>query len=212
MLSGMLRVLVVGLVLLVAVMWMLPRNLSNVQTAVATVLPEPQALPEFELTDQHGAAFRNDDLEDKFTLLFFGFTNCPDVCPLTLKTLADARAEMLKRGAEHAPQVVFVSVDPDRDSAERIARYLGNFDAAFRGATGPDHALAPLLAKLGVAVEKHVHGGESYNVVHNSTVYLIGPDAKWLAVSSAPHDAATLAEDYAKIRRRYAAANRTPAA
>jgi protein SCO1/2 len=191
---------------------MLPRNLANVQTAVATVLPEPQALPEFELTDHNGAAFRNEDLEGKFSLLFFGFTNCPDVCPLTLNTLADARAEMLKRGSEHAPQIVFVSVDPDRDSAERIARYVGNFDAELRGATGPDDALAPLLAKLGVTVEKHEHGGESYNVVHNSTIYFVGPDAKWLAVSSAPHDPVTLADDYAKIRRRYAAAHRTPAA
>jgi protein SCO1 len=212
MLSGMLRVLIVGLVLLVAVMWLVPRNFANVQTAVATVLPDPKPLPDFELTDQHGRAFRNEDLEGKFSLLFFGFTNCPDVCPLTLKTLADARAEMLKRGVEHAPQIVFISVDPERDDAERIARYLGNFDSEFRGATGEDGALAPLLATLGVTVEKHVHGGASYNVVHNSTIYVVGPDATWLAVSSAPHDPATLAEDYAKIRRRYAAVERTPAA
>jgi protein SCO1/2 len=212
MLSGMLRVLIIGLVLLVAIIWMLPRNLANVQTAVATVLPEPQALPEFALTDHNGAAFGNADLEGKFTLLFFGFTNCPDICPLTLKTLADARAEMLKRGADHAPQIVFVSVDPERDSAERIARYLGNFEAELRGATGPEHALAPLVAKLGVTVEKHVHAGESYNVVHNSTIYVVGPDAKWLAISSAPHDPVTLADDYAKIRRRYAAAHPSPTA
>ena len=110
------------------------------------------------------------------------------------------------------PQVVFVSVDPSRDTPEKIAAYLQNFDGAFVGLTAADARLAPLLKTLGVTVQKHQHGGENYTVVHNSTVYVIGPDAELIAVSSGPHEAATIAADYLKIRQRYQAAHRTPSA
>jgi protein SCO1/2 len=204
--------LIIGLVLLVAAMFVLPRGERLAPTAVATVLPRAVALPQVELIDHNGRRFSLDELRGRFTLLFFGFTNCPDVCPLTLKVLADTRAEILRRAPTVDPAVVFVSVDPSRDTPQRIASYLQSFDAAFIGATGSDETLAPLLKTLGVTVEKHVHAGENYNVVHNSTVYVLGPQAEWIALSSAPHDAATIAADYLKIRRGYAAANRTPSA
>jgi protein SCO1/2 len=203
MLSGMLRVLIVGLVLLVAVMLARPRPGAAVESA--TVFPEGLPVPQIALTDQAGREFTLEDFRGRFTWLFFGFTNCPDICPLTLQVLADARAQVVARNAALDPQVVFVSVDPSRDSPERIAAYLRSFDPDFRGVTAPDAALAPLLAKLGVTVEQHAHGADSYNVVHNPHVYLIGPDATWIAVSSTPHVAATLASDYVKIRRRYRA-------
>jgi protein SCO1/2 len=208
----MLRILVIALVLLVAVMFWLPRPGRLAPTEVATVLPNTLALPELALVDQAGREFDLTDLRGGFRLMFFGFTNCPDICPLTLQVLADARAEIEKRDAKLTPKVVFVSVDPNRDSPQRIASYLSNFDPEFTGVTGSEPALAPLLKVLGVTVEKHAHAGESYNVVHNSTVYFIGPQAELVAVSGAPHDAATIAADYAKIQRRYAATHRTPSA
>ncbi len=201
MLSGILRVLIVGLLLLVAAMLWLPRPGAPVETA--TVFPEGLPVPDFALTDTAGARFGLEDFRGRYTWVFFGFTNCPDVCPITLKILADARADVVARNPALDPEVVFVSVDPQRDSPERIRAYLNGFDPEFRGVTGADAALEPLLTKLGVAVEKHAHGGDSYNVVHNPHVYLIGPDATWIAVSGTPHVAATLASDYIKIRRRY---------
>jgi len=201
MLSGILRVLIVGLLLLVVAMLWLPRPSAPVEAA--TVFPEGLPVPDFALTDERGTPFTLEDLRGRYTWLFFGFTNCPDVCPLTLKILADARADVVARNAALDPAVVFVSVDPQRDTPERIGAYLDGFDSEFRGITGADAALEPLLTKLGVTVEKHAHGGENYNVVHNPHVYLIGPDATWIAVSSTPHVAATLATDYIKIRRRY---------
>ena len=206
----MLRILVVGLVLLVAVMLSLPRPGKIAPTEVATVLPDTLPLPQFDLVDHTGRRFDLDDLRGRFSLLFFGFTNCPDICPLTLQLLANARTEMAERNPKLTPGVVFVSVDPSRDSPERIASYLRKFDPQFIGVTGSDQALSPLLKALGVTVEKHEHGGEHYNVVHNSTVYVIGPQAEWIALSSAPHDATTIAADYAKIQRRYEATHRTP--
>jgi protein SCO1/2 len=209
MIGGLLRVLVVALVVLVAAMFLLPRG-NRSPLAAATWLPETLALPAVELLDDSGQGADLDVFRGKFSLLFFGFTNCPDVCPLTLKVLADTRAELVKRAPRAVPQVVFVSVDPDRDTPERIAAYLRNFDPEFRGMTGPDERLAPLVKALGVTVEKHQHGGEQYTVVHNSTVYFIGPAAELVAVASGPHDSTTLVADYLKIRQRYRSAHRTP--
>jgi len=205
----MLRILVVGLVVLVAVMFMMPHAPSP--PSAATVLAEPRALPSVELVDAHGSRLDLDAFRGRFTLLYFGFTQCPDVCPLTLKVLADARAKLNERAPQSVPQVVFVSVDPERDTPAAIAEYLGHFDASFVGATAPDARLAPLVAALGVTVEKHSHGAGHYNVTHNDTVYVIGPEAELVAVASGPHDPATLASDYIKILQRYRASHRTAA-
>jgi protein SCO1/2 len=207
----MLRVLVVALVVLVAAMFLLPRPGSS-PPVTATLLSESLPLPDVELVDAAGQRADLATFRGRFTLLFFGFTNCPDICPLTLKVLADARAQVAERFPNAVPQVVFVSVDGSRDTPEKIAAYLQNFDAAFVGLTGEDVRLAPLLKTLGVTAQKHQHGGDNYTVVHNPTVYMIGPEAELIAVSSPPHDAATIAADYIKVRQRYQAAHRTPGA
>src|SRR5262252_8932115 len=160
MLGGMLRILVVGLVVLVATMFMVPRTPSP--PVAATVLSEPRPLPEVELVDTAGAPLGLAELRGRFTLLYFGFTRCPDVCPLTLKVLADARADLAARAPQVVPQIVFVSVDPTRDTAAAIAEYLGHFDRAFVGATAPAKSLAPLVTALGVTIEKHRHGDDDY--------------------------------------------------
>jgi protein SCO1 len=206
MLSGMLRVLVIALVLLVAAMLLMPRPVEPPRPENATVLPVPRPLPAFALRDASGEPFANADLAGRFSLVFFGFTNCPDVCPITLQVLAAAldRLEAASPGNPAAtPAVVFVSVDPYRDSPERIRGYVAGFDPSFTGVTASDEALAPLLTALGVTVEKHEHAGESYNVVHNGTVYFLGPRGDWIAVSSPPHDPATLAADFLKVRDWY---------
>jgi protein SCO1/2 len=165
------------------------------------MLPAPRELPGVTLVDSAGQPLELGDLRGNYTLLFFGFTNCPDVCPLTLQVLAAARAEIEQRAPELVPRVLFLSVDPHRDTPQRIAAYLGGFDPHFLGATASDTELAPLLDMLGVAVQKHEHGGEQYNMVHNGAIYFLGPDAKWIAVSTGPHEPTTLATDFLKIRQ-----------
>jgi protein SCO1/2 len=199
----MLRILVVALVLLVAIMFALPRPSARAPTENATVLPEPRALPDVTLVDAAGRPFDWSSLAGRHALVFFGFTNCPDVCPLTLEILARTRAALVERDPKHVPTVVFVSVDPSRDSPERIAAYLRGFDAEFVGLTGTEAALAPLTAALGVAVEKHAHDGEAYTVVHNSAGYFLDAEARWSAVSTPPLVPLTLAADFAKIRKRF---------
>jgi protein SCO1/2 len=202
----MLRVLVVGLVVLVAAIFIIPRaELGALQAA--TLLPQPRTLPDVALVDSQKHPLHLKDLEGQYTLLFFGFTNCPDVCPLTLKALADARAELARRAPRVVPpRVVFVSVDPQRDDFERIAAYVARFDASFIGARAPERVLEPLLAALGVTVEKHSHGEAQYNVMHSGAVYILNPKAEWIAVANGPHDPAVFATDYLKIRQRRPAA------
>jgi len=197
----MLRILVVGLVLLVGAMLLLPRGAPPVPApTVATALPEGRPLPDISLVDTSNDPFGVDDMRDRYSLLFFGFTNCPDICPLTLQVLAAAR-ERLSEGS--APQVVFVSVDPHRDTPERIRAYLDNFDPDFVGATGPDAALAPWIEALGVTVHKNEQDGERYNVTHNGTVYVINPDAELIGLfGGTSHEAETIATDFARLRAR----------
>jgi protein SCO1/2 len=199
----MLRVLVVALVLLVAVMFMLPRPSARALPENATLLPEPRVLPDVALVDETGRPFDWSSLEGRHALLFFGFTNCPDVCPLTLQLLARTRAALVERNPDIVPAIVFVSVDPKRDTPERIAAYLKGFDEEIVGVTAEEESLEPLLAALGVAVERHAHGGEEYTVVHNGAVYYLDADARWIAVSTPPLAPLTLAADFLKIRQRF---------
>jgi protein SCO1/2 len=202
MLAGMLRVLVVALVVLVAAVFLLPRPDRGAPPQTATLLPEPQVLADVRFVGTDGGEVKLHDLDGNFTLLFFGFTNCPDVCPLTLAMLAEARAEIVRRAPRFVPRVLFVSVDPDRDTPERIRAYLQRFDPEFEGVTATAAELTPLLAKLGVAVERHEHGGADYTVVHNSAIYVLDPAARWIAVSTGPHDPKVVAGDFLRIRQR----------
>lgn len=171
---------------------------------VATVLTPPLAIPDATLVDHAGRTFTMADLEGRFSLMFFGFTYCPDICPLTLQVLAGVRADIGALQPELVPDVVFVSVDSYRDTPERIRDYIGNFDTGFTGITGSDEALAPLLGALGVTVHKNERDGEYYNVIHNGTVYVIGPEAELIAVfTGSSHDADAIATDVVRIRRRY---------
>lgn len=209
----MLRVLVVALVLLVAAMFMLPHPRGMLQRPqAATLVADAATLPPFSLSDTAHAPLSNDALKGRFSLLFFGYTNCPDVCPLTLQVLARMKHALEKRkpnlAPEALPQILFVSVDPERDTPERMRNYLDGFDASFLGATGPDAALAPLLDALGVIARKEMRDDKRYQIVHNDAIYFVGRRAELIAVSSPPHDPATLASDYLKIRALYTSGGR----
>ena len=172
-------------------------------TTVATVLDAPRALPEVALTDKDGEPMTVASLAGQPTLVFFGFTHCPDICPLTLAVLAEALRSL--RDEQAAPAVLFVSVDPGRDTPALIKAYVEAFDAEFLGATADEATLAPLIAALGVSVHKERHGDDVYNVVHNGTVYVLDADARWVAIfGGSAHRAADIVGDYRALRARLA--------
>ncbi len=197
------RVLVIGLVLLVAVSVMTVGlfNTEPPQPEFATLLPEGRPVPEFSLTAHTGDPFTPGDLRGQYSLVFFGFTHCPDVCPLTLRILADARAALEERSLA-APSLVFVSVDPERDDREQVAQYVGFFGATTTGLFGPAPHLQPLLDFFGVGVHKMSVDGEDYTVTHSGAVFMVNPAGEYVAVFNSPKNADQVVRDFLLIRRR----------
>ena len=166
----------------------------------ATLLDAARTLPQFELVDQAGRAFQRDSLRGQWTLMFFGFTNCPDVCPTTLAALADVRRKLADLPADALPAVVFVSVDPGRDTPEALGRYVGHFDTHFLGVTGQPAAIEALTHDLGVAVSVGpVSEDGNYTVDHTAAIFLIDPSAAFTAIFGSPHVADVIARDYRSI-------------
>lgn len=162
------------------------------------VLPEPKAIEDFTLLDHHGSPFKLDGFKGHWSLVFFGFTACPDICPSTLYQLQQARQLLLQeRAAPDIPRIYLVSVDPERDTPQKLAAYVAYFDPAFIGLTGDPGQLQALAIQLGIAffVEPHDPGAVQYNVDHGASLLLLDPLGHLFAVLPAPHDAVRIARD-----------------
>lgn len=168
----------------------------------AKVYPQPRPIGEFQLTGGGGEAFDLERFRGQWNLVFFGFTHCPDVCPNTLNQLK-AVAAALRRDGRDPPRVTFVSVDPERDTPERLASYVGYFSPEFQAATGTHAELESLTRRLGLIfhVEPHSPGASAYAVDHSTALLLVGPDARLHAVFPAPHEVDSIAADLAQLVR-----------
>ncbi len=164
--------------------------------------PAPKVLQDFMLVDQRGEPFDLERLEGRWSFLFFGYTQCPDICPTTPAMLAKVSRELGAEGAAGDDvQFVFVSVDPTRDTPARLGEYLAYFDPGFLGVTGPDTALAPIAQQLGIFVSRDTpDDGGHYLVSHGAAVLLIDPAARFVGVYQAPHDPAEVANSFRRIR------------
>jgi len=159
----------------------------------ATYLGQGLEIPDFNLTDQNAQLATKDLLRDSYNLLFFGFTNCPDICPITLGIIS-----MIELIVNDTVNLIFVSVDPLRDSPEMIKNYLNNFNARFIGLTGDEEELAKLWSALGVTVHRMDDpDGSSYNVTHNGTVFLLNPEGRMIGLTNHPDDPVSLNQDIA---------------
>lgn len=163
-----------------------PSEPERVEPRAATVLPDPAALPEFDLTDHTGTLQTREMFEDGWHLLFFGFTHCPDICPTTLATLSSARQALAESGSDNVPGIVLVSVDPDRDSPEQLADYISHFGAESVALTGEEAAVRKLTEPLFIYFRKVPLGEDDYTVDHSSVVLLINPDGEFHALFSGP--------------------------
>ena len=161
----------------------------------ATVLPAGNELPDFALLDQYGAAVGRSVFEGQWDVVFFGFTNCPDICPATMTVLGQARRELDARGQNPLPRIVLVSVDPERDTPEAMARYVAYFGDDNLGLTGELAEIRKLTDALGVFFQKAGADGEAYGVDHSTVVLVIDPEGRLKALFSAPHEVANLVHD-----------------
>jgi protein SCO1/2 len=168
------------------------------------VLATPRALPGVELVDEHGAPFRSADFAGHWSFLYFGYTYCPDVCPLTLVELAALRQQLAAASLEAPSEFFLVSVDPKRDTPARLREYVAYFDPELRGLTGPADELAALAQATETLYEVPDEGeGDNYLVSHSSNVVLLDPTGRVHAVFTPPHDPTTLATDFVKVVTRY---------
>jgi protein SCO1/2 len=182
-----------------AAFWKLSQARANPIREALIVLPEPRVIADFALVDQHGQSFSLDELRGNWSLIFFGFTHCPDVCPTALYELQQVKDILSQdsRSSIESPEVLFISVDPERDSAEKLDQYLAHFDSTFIGLTGEHEQLMPLTRQLGIAyrIEDHASGAEQYTVDHSSGILLINPSGQLHGVFPAPHIAEKIAAD-----------------
>ncbi|MDE1167517.1 MAG: SCO family protein [Pseudomonas sp.] len=155
------------------------------------LLPQSRQIPALEMTDQNGQAVALDQLKGKWTLMFFGYTFCPDICPTTLAQLRQVKADLPKAAVERL-QVVLVSVDPNRDTPQQLKQYLGYFDKDFVGLTGSVETLQKLANAVSVPYIPADTSKPNYTVDHSGNLALIGPDGTQRGFIRAPVNAQKL--------------------
>lgn len=143
-----------------------------------------QTAPQFSLSGSDGEELELSDYRGKVVVIGFGYTSCPDVCPTTLATLAQARRKLGATAAD--VQVIYITVDPQRDDAQRMKQYLASFDPTFIGGTGNEERLAAVRKQYGVTAEKKGHG-TSYGVAHSSSTYLVDRAGRLRALMTYGH-------------------------
>ncbi|PCJ24302.1 MAG: hypothetical protein COA96_09915 [SAR86 cluster bacterium] len=183
-----------------------------------TIFPEPRSLTDFKLQDHHGNAFTREDFIGSWNLVFFGFTSCPDICPLTMAELKQFY-EALDVAEEDIPQIILVTVDPARDTAEMMTSYLSKYNEDFIGLNGDAESISILAKQLyvvhsvdlgGETVESHNHTEDSstsdtsspandYLINHSAHISIISPAGDYFAVMRAPHRNQDIDEAFQQI-------------
>ena len=179
-----------------------------------TILPKPLTLSDFQLTSHKGETFTNEGLEDKWSIMFFGFTHCPDICPTTLAMLN----KFYKTPDINSPdlQIIFVSADPIRDTPQRLADHVNYYNKEFIGITAPSvDVIKKFGEEVGVIFDYETPDHElitdlstltpdsKYNVEHNASIFIIDPKARLVADILPPHTTARLSETYQLVKEYY---------
>ena len=163
------------------------------------LLETPRNIGEFDLIDHHGNPFNPGRLDGQWTLVFFGFTHCPDICPTTL-TFLNTFLESLEGTEAQDPQVVMVSVDPARDTVQQLADYMPYFNPDFIGVTGEFLDIHRFATKLNTPFRKVMDEDGSYQVDHSSNIVLINPRGDYHGFFRAPLDLAKMKVTYRSAR------------
>ena len=177
-----------------------PRELTldEYKTLGAYFIDPPRQLAEFKLIDDSSEVFLPEAFAGKWNILFFGFTYCPDICPLTVKQMSDVKKSL----GEYSDNLRFflVSVDPDRDQPENLRVYLDNFDKNFKGLTGEIDQIYKFSTQVNAPFFPVVNSPEpNYTVDHSGSLILISPEAKYAGFFRAPHDSDKITKALASL-------------
>jgi protein SCO1/2 len=158
-----------------------------------TLIDTPRALPAFSLLSANGT-ITAENLKGSWTLVFIGFTYCPDVCPTTLAELANAQAIWAASKLPNKPKLLFLSIDPERDSPDKIAEYAAFFSKETISATAPEPQLSEFTRNLGLVYMK-VPQGDTYTMDHSAILVLLNPNAEFAGIIRPPFNPKAIAQD-----------------
>ena len=163
----------------------------------AVMLPTPREFMDFQLIDKNGDPFTKENFEGKWTMIFPGFTNCPDICPITMAMLAKTYEQMDAKPKENL-QVVLMTADPNRDTPERLKQYVEYFNPEFQAMTGDYSTLINLGVQLSIAfsVVDPSTAGDDYLVEHSGNIVLINPNGHYHGYFKPPFEASRLKVTY----------------
>jgi len=165
-----------------------------------TSLPQARVLPDFNLVDTQGQATSPASLRGHPTLVFFGFTHCPDVCPTTLALLANVQKQAVQQHPAMAGiKVALISVDPERDTPAQLGSYIASFRGDLIGLTGSASEIVKATRAFGVAAARVDLGGGNYTMDHSAAVFVLDSRARIVAVFTPPLSAAALSRDLARL-------------
>jgi protein SCO1/2 len=165
------------------------------------MLPQHRQLPALDFVDQDAQPFSSGALRGQWSLLFFGYTFCPDICPATLAQLRQLRSDM-PPDAWSKLRIVLVSIDPARDTPEQIKKYLGYFDAGYMGITGAAQSIQRLANAVSIPFIPADTSKENYTVDHSGNLAIIGPDGTQRGFIRAPLDIQKLAVQLPALMRK----------
>ena len=170
-------------------------------------LETPKILADFTLQGSSGKPFTLENFKGRWTFVYFGFTNCPDVCPTTLMLFNQIARGLRDRHVGNDAAYLLISVDPERDTPEHLRDYVTYFNPEFLGATGDPAVLQAMTRQLGVyyKVPDPKDRSEYYSVDHSSTILLMDPDGRLRAIFTPPQKAENLVRDFIAIQERYGA-------
>jgi protein SCO1 len=172
---------------------------SAPRLATAVLYPQPRPLPEFSLTQSNGKPLTLADWRGHWTLAYFGYANCPDVCPTTLAEFKQVWMQLNKRGALDQLRFDFVSVDPARDTPDVLSKYVGFFNPDFIAATGSDQELTKLTHALGLLYTRTATANGDEAVDHSASVVIIDPQGQLVGMFRPPFAAEAIAADLAQL-------------
>ncbi len=163
--------------------------------------PNPKQLNPFAVIDQSGQAFGLDQMRGKWSFLFFGYTHCPDVCPVTLSVLNQVQTKFNQKQKSDQLQTIFVTIDPQRDTARQLADYVSYFNPAFIGLSGSLEQVQSLSGQIGVvSMRGEEFADGNYLMDHSASVFLIDPNGRLISILSAPHQPESILSRFEQIK------------
>ena len=183
-----------------------PRLASKVDASVLKVFPYPIPIPSARLIDKQGHPYDLNQLKKRWTFLYFGYTLCPDVCPTELTALAGVLETLTEQQMKAAHGVLFVSVDPQRDTPDRLGQFVDYFDQRIQAVSGEENELRIMAQPIGASWDKVAQFNEqgqpdpnNYLINHTTSILLVDPQGRAVGVFPTPHDPVAMAKAFSTL-------------